>query len=70
MIVCNGCLSRDYLTTEELAEIFDKPNLSTIWGRRDAVLLSLLYDTGAGVQEVVDLSIRDVRLTIPLLKFV
>jgi len=55
----------DYLTTDELAEILDKPNLSTKWGRRDAALLSLLYDTGARVQEVVDLSVRDVRLNPP-----
>ena len=54
-----------YLTTEELAEILDKPNLSTIWGRRDAALLSLLYDTGARVQELADLSVRDVRLDSP-----
>jgi len=54
-----------YLTTEELAEILDKPNLATIWGRRDAALLSLLYDTGARVQELVDLSVRDVRLNSP-----
>jgi len=54
-----------YLTTDELAEILDKPNLATIWGRRDAALLSLLYDTGARVQELVDLSIRDIRLNPP-----
>ncbi len=54
-----------YLTTDELAEILDKPNLSDKWGRRDAALLSLLYDTGARVQEVVDLSVRDVRLNPP-----
>ena len=55
----------DYLTTDELAGILDKPNLSTKWGRRDAALLSLLYDTGARVQEMVDLSVRDVRLNPP-----
>ena len=55
----------DYLTIDELAEILEKPNLSTKWGRRDATLLSLLYDTGARVQEVVDLSVRDVRLNSP-----
>ncbi len=54
-----------YLTTDELAEILDKPNLGTIWGRRDAALLSLLYDTGARVQELVDLSIRDIQLNPP-----
>jgi site-specific recombinase XerD len=54
-----------YLTTEELAEILEKPDLSTTWGRRDAALLSLLYDTGARVQELADLSVRDVRLDPP-----
>jgi integrase/recombinase XerD len=55
----------NYLTTEELAKILAKPNMTAIWGRRDAVLLSLLYDTGARVQELVDLSVRDVRLSSP-----
>jgi site-specific recombinase XerD len=55
----------NYLTPEELSEILAKPNLTTIWGRRDAVLLSLLYDTGARVQELVDLKVRDVRLNSP-----
>jgi len=54
-----------YLTTFELAEILDKPNLATMWGRRDATLLSLLYDTGARVQELVDLTIRAIRLNPP-----
>ena len=55
----------NYLTTEQLAEILVKPNLKTMWGRRDAVLLSILYDSGARVQELVDLSVRDVRLNTP-----
>ena len=55
----------NYLTTEELAKILAKPNMTTTWGRRDALLLSLLYDTGARVQELVDLSVRDVRLDTP-----
>jgi len=55
----------NYLTPEELAQILAKPDLETIWGRRDAVLFSLLYDTGARVQELVDLKVRDVRLNSP-----
>jgi len=55
----------DYLSKEELAVILAQPDLTTTWGRRDAVLLSVLYDTGARVQEVVDLSVRDVRLDSP-----
>jgi integrase/recombinase XerD len=54
-----------YLTTDELAEILDRPNLNTIWGRRDAALLSLLYDTGARVQELVDITIQDIQLNPP-----
>src|SRR5215831_13667663 len=40
-------------------------HLQTAAGRRDAVLLSVLYDTGARVQELIDLSVGDVRLDPP-----
>jgi integrase/recombinase XerD len=54
-----------YLSKQELAEILAQPNLRTAEGRRDAVLLSILYDTGARVQEVIDLSVGAVRLDPP-----
>ena len=54
-----------YLSKEELAEILAQPDLGTAAGRRDAVLLSILYDTGARVQELLDLSVGDVRLDPP-----
>jgi site-specific recombinase XerD len=54
-----------YLLKDELAEILAQPNLQTAEGRRDAVLLSILYDTGARVQELIDLSVGDVRLDPP-----
>ena len=54
-----------YLSKEELAEILAQPNLQTAGGRRDAVLLSILYDTGARVQELIDLSVGDVRFDPP-----
>jgi site-specific recombinase XerD len=54
-----------YLSKEELAEILAQPDLRTVEGRRDAVLLSVLYDTGARVQELIDLSVGDVRLDPP-----
>jgi site-specific recombinase XerD len=54
-----------YLSKEELAEILVQPDLQTPEGRRDAVLLSVLYDTGARVQELIDLSAGDVRLDPP-----
>ena len=56
------------------SDIFPKKNWLRFWrsrtcetaeGRRDAVLLSVLYDTGARVQELIDLSVGDVRLDPP-----
>jgi integrase/recombinase XerD len=55
-----------YLSKEELAEVLAQPDLRTSRGRRDAVLLSILYDTGARVQELIDLSVGDVRLDPPV----
>ena len=54
-----------YLSKDELAELLAQPDLRTPKGRRDAVLLSVLYDTGARVQELIDLSAGDVRLDPP-----
>lgn len=55
-----GYLSRDYL-----AALLAQPDLSQPAGRRDAVLLSVLYDTGARVQEIIDMTPGDVRLEAP-----
>jgi integrase/recombinase XerD len=55
----------EYLSKDHLAEILAQPDLSSHQGRRDAVLLSVLYDTGARVQELIDLSAGDVRLDAP-----
>jgi integrase/recombinase XerD len=54
-----------YLSKQELAEVLAQPDLRAQRGRRDAVLLSILYDTGARVQELIDLSVGDVRLDTP-----
>jgi integrase/recombinase XerD len=54
-----------YLPAEDLKALLAQPDLSISSGRRDAVLLSLLYDTGARVQELIDLSVRDIRLETP-----
>jgi len=52
----------EYLSAKTLAEIFAKPDLNTKNGRRDLTILSLLYDTGARVSELIDLKVRDIRL--------
>ena len=41
------------------------PDVSTKKGRRDQALLSLLYDSGARVQELADLKVGDIRLNTP-----
>lgn len=55
----------NYLTVEGIAALLAQPNVSTKVGRRDAALLSLLYDSGARVQEIVDLTIGDIRFIAP-----
>jgi integrase/recombinase XerD len=54
-----------HLTTDALQLILAQTDLFTRSGRRDLTLLSVLYDTGARVQELVDLRVRDVRLDPP-----
>lgn len=54
-----------YLSREYLAALLAQPDLKRSDGRRDAVLLSVLYDTGARVQELIDLTAGDVRLEPP-----
>jgi len=54
-----------YLQTEELKHLLAQVETKTPAGRRDYVLLALLYDTGARVQELVDLCPSDLRLESP-----
>lgn len=54
-----------FLTEEELKALLAQPDPSTRHGLRDLTLLSLLYDSGARVQEVTDLKLKDIRLTNP-----
>ena len=54
-----------YLSKEEVELLLSLPNTRKRHGQRDAMLLSLLYDTGARVQEIVDVRYQDVRLEFP-----
>lgn len=54
-----------YLETADLGAVLAQPDITSSLGRRDAVLLSVLYDTGARCQELIDLRARDVRLDTP-----
>jgi integrase/recombinase XerD len=54
-----------HLTTDQTRLPLARPDQSTRQGRRDATLLATLYDTGARVSEIADLSVRDIRLQNP-----
>lgn len=54
-----------YLSPDDVQSIFSQTDTSTKYGRRDMLLLSLMYDSGARVQEICDLRVRDVRLPKP-----
>lgn len=57
--------SVEYITFDAMKLLLDEPNKTTRRGRRDMVLLSLLYDSGARVQELADLKVRDIRTASP-----
>ena len=54
-----------YLSSDELKILFEQPDLDLKQGRRDLVLLVLMYDTAARVSELIDLKIGDIRLSSP-----
>jgi site-specific recombinase XerD len=51
-----------HLSPEVIQQLLAQPDRSTVKGRRDLTLLSILYDSGGRVQEVVDLRVKDVTL--------
>jgi integrase/recombinase XerD len=54
-----------HLTVEQTRLLLALPDRSTRQGRRDATLLATLYDTAGRVQEIADLTVRDIRLNDP-----
>lgn len=54
-----------YMSLEGVKLLFEEPDQSTRTGRRDLALLSLMYDSGARVQEMIDLKPSMIRLDKP-----
>ncbi len=54
-----------YLCEADMRTLLAQPSGNTREGFRDMVLLSVLYDTGARVQELVDIQVKHVRLEKP-----
>jgi site-specific recombinase XerD len=56
----------EYLEADEVRAIIDAPDRTTAEGRRDHTLLLSLFNTGARVQEIVDVRPCDLQLVRPL----
>lgn len=56
----------EYLEAREIAAILDAPDRATPDGRRDHALMLTLFNTGARVQEILDVRPSDLQLVRPL----
>lgn len=56
----------EYLEADEIRALLDAPNRTTPDGRRDRALLLALFNTGARVQEILDVRPCDLQLVRPL----
>ena len=54
-----------YLSIDGITLLLQQPDTTTKKGRRDLTLLSLMYDTGSRVQELIDLTPSMIRLDKP-----
>jgi site-specific recombinase XerD len=54
-----------YLEPEEVKAILAQPDRSTVEGQRDHALLSFLYNTGARIQEALDVCPKAIRFDSP-----
>lgn len=57
--------SINYLTVDAIKLLLMQPNITTSKGRRNLALLALMYDTGARVQEIADLTPESLKITGP-----
>lgn len=55
----------NYLTLDGIKTLLKMPDQNTKTGRRDLALLTLMYDTGARVQELIDLTPSQIRFDKP-----
>lgn len=51
----------NHLSVEAVETIFNMPDLNTACGRRDFMLISLMYESAARVSEIADLTFQDIR---------
>jgi len=58
-------IAMNYLTIEGITLLLEQPDVKSEKGRRDLALLSLMYDTGSRVQEIIDLTPSAIKLDNP-----
>jgi site-specific recombinase XerD len=51
-----------YMTNEAIETLLKTPSTDTVKGRRNRMLLIMLYDTAARAQELVDITLRDLHI--------
>ena len=54
-----------YMDAEEIAAVLREPDRSSLEGQRDHALLAFLYNTGARIQEALDVCPRAIRFESP-----
>ena len=52
----------DYLTKDQMSNLLTKPDITTTQGKKDLVILSLLYDAGLRISELTNLKVKDIIL--------
>lgn len=59
----------DFLSVEEIQAVLKSPEPKTWFGRRDRILLQVLYNTGARVSELTNIRVQDVSFEgVPCIK--
>jgi len=54
-----------YLEKDAMKAFLAVPDQTTVRGRRDLAIIAMLYDTGARIQEFINIKVKDVRLEKP-----
>jgi site-specific recombinase XerD len=54
-----------YMEAEEIVAVLAQPDISSVEGQRDHALLAFLYNTGARIQEALNVCPKDIRFEAP-----
>lgn len=60
----------DYLTEEEVSQVFANVDTNTKKGKRDLLILVLLYDTAARANEIINIKLENINLEMKSIKII